>query len=199
MTERLTDPRAMRALAHAARLEILLRLQADGPATATEVAEQAGVTPSAASYHLRMLAKYGLTEDAPARRDGRERVWRARDRGLGVRTEPDDPPEVKAAKEALIDTVYDSAHRELRRAMGQVDREPEEWRDASAWRRWQLLVTAEEMKRLDEQVQGLLAPYKARTRDSAPDGARVAGAQFTLYLRPEPRPHGLPTEDHDAL
>ncbi|MFD0479590.1 winged helix-turn-helix domain-containing protein [Nonomuraea thailandensis] len=38
-----------------------------GSATATEVAEIAGITPSAASYHLRMLAKYGFVEDAPPR------------------------------------------------------------------------------------------------------------------------------------
>ena len=75
--ESLSDPKAMRALAHPARLAILNRLGVDGSATATEVAEVAGITPSAASYHLRMLAKYGFVEDAPPRGDGRERVWRA--------------------------------------------------------------------------------------------------------------------------
>ena len=64
----LSDPKAMRALAHPARLAILTRLE--GSATATEVAEVAGITPSAASYHLRMLAKYGFVEDAPPRGDG---------------------------------------------------------------------------------------------------------------------------------
>nr|BFE87387.1 hypothetical protein GCM10020093_099880 [Planobispora longispora] len=67
----LSDPRAMRALAHPARLAILNRLQEEGVATATDVAEVVGITPSAASYHLRMLAKYGFVEDAPPRGDGR--------------------------------------------------------------------------------------------------------------------------------
>ncbi|WP_232075867.1 ArsR/SmtB family transcription factor [Phytohabitans suffuscus] len=37
----------------------------------------AGLSPSATSYHLRALARYGLVEQAPSRGDGRERVWRA--------------------------------------------------------------------------------------------------------------------------
>ncbi|MFC7589001.1 ArsR/SmtB family transcription factor [Nonomuraea antimicrobica] len=61
----LSDPMAMRALAHPARLSILQWLGLEDSATATEVAEHAGITPSAASYHLRMLAKYGFVQDAP--------------------------------------------------------------------------------------------------------------------------------------
>ena len=94
----LTDPTAMRALAHPARLAILNRLQIEGPGTATEVAEVVGVTPSAASYHLRMLAKYGFVEDAPARGDGRERLWRHNATNLTVSPEPDDLPEVRAPR-----------------------------------------------------------------------------------------------------
>src|SRR6478752_3155819 len=90
----LTDPKAMRALAHPARLAILNRLGADGSATATEVAEIAGITPSAASYHLRMLAKYGFVEDAPPRGDGRERVWKPTSTPLSVGVQPGDQPEV---------------------------------------------------------------------------------------------------------
>src|SRR5713226_3824820 len=52
----ITDPRAMRALAHPARIAILQHLVVDGPATATECAEIAGLSPSACSYHLRALA-----------------------------------------------------------------------------------------------------------------------------------------------
>src|SRR5262245_34883612 len=100
--ESLSDPKAMRALAHPARLAMLSRLGSEGPATATEVAEAAGVTPSAASYHLRMLAKYGFVEDAPPRGDGRERLWKSVGHTLAVETLPDDQPEVRAAKDLLV-------------------------------------------------------------------------------------------------
>ncbi|MFI6393037.1 ArsR/SmtB family transcription factor [Nonomuraea sp. NPDC050547] len=199
MTDVLSDPKVMRALAHPARLEMLNRLQVEGPSTATEIAEFAGVTPSAASYHLRMLAKYGFVEDAPPRADGRERVWRSTGQGLSVSTEPDDAPELRAAKELLIHTVYDEAHADLKRSMGQVDREPREWRAGSTWRRKFLHIGPEEMRRLGEQMDALLAPYQAGSREDAPGDARTVVVQYSIYLRPERPVPGLPTEDHDAV
>src|ERR1700722_14273207 len=76
---KLTDPRMMRALEHQARIAIWSHLGLRGPATATECAEIAGLSPSACSYHLRTLARYGFVEEARASAaDGRERPWRAR-------------------------------------------------------------------------------------------------------------------------
>src|SRR5215207_3257321 len=79
-----SDPQALRALAHTGRYAILERLQTRGPATATECAEAAGLSPSACSYHLRLLARHGFVEEDTSegattgrRSDGRERVWRA--------------------------------------------------------------------------------------------------------------------------
>ena len=59
----ISDPQALRALAHTGRYAILERLQSRGPATATECADVAGLSPSACSYHLRLLAKYGFVEE----------------------------------------------------------------------------------------------------------------------------------------
>jgi len=74
----LTDPRMMRALAHPARIAIWQFLGLEGPATATECAEVAGLSPSACSYHLRTLARYGfVAEDLASAADGRQRPWRA--------------------------------------------------------------------------------------------------------------------------
>src|SRR3954467_2895209 len=87
----LHNPRALRALAHPARLDILERLNSDGPATATECAEVVGLSPSACSYHLRALARWGLVEAADST-DRRERRRRPRGPlGLG------DPPDTRRA------------------------------------------------------------------------------------------------------
>jgi DNA-binding transcriptional ArsR family regulator len=192
----LTDPTAMRALAHPARLEILNRLQTEGPGTATEVAEIVGVTPSAASYHLRMLAKYGFVEDAPARGDGRERLWRSSGMSLTFSPEPDDLPEVRSAKELLIKVWRDQAADEVTRAMDNYDRESPEWREAVTFNSTILLVDAEELKRLGEQIDELLAPYlsSVRGRAQVPAGARISEAQVSLFPRVVRRPHGLPEE-----
>ncbi|WP_188190798.1 helix-turn-helix domain-containing protein [Nonomuraea sp. SYSU D8015] len=195
----LSDPKAMRALAHPARLMILNRLGVEGSATATEVAEIAGITPSAASYHLRMLAKYGFVEDAPPRGDGRERLWRPVDRPLSVGIRADDRPEVRDAKVSLMLAFRREANEEAERALTELDREPEEWRDATVFNRVRIRVDAEEMARLNEAIRELIEPYVARRRseEDAPNGARIAEAQVNLFpvaKRPVP---GLPTEDHD--
>ncbi|WP_309081002.1 winged helix-turn-helix domain-containing protein [Zhihengliuella sp.] len=72
------DPQAIRALAHEARLEALEELiSSQSSRTATELASRCGLTPSAMSYHLRALEKYGYVERAPSEGDARERRWRA--------------------------------------------------------------------------------------------------------------------------
>src|SRR5579859_810386 len=89
---KVTDPVMMRALAHPARIDILLHLIVHGPATATECAEVAGLSPSACSYHLRTLARYGLAEEAPDEAaDGRQRPWRAGMVSFDIPAQDDDP------------------------------------------------------------------------------------------------------------
>jgi AcrR family transcriptional regulator len=73
----IADPRSARALAHPARVGILNRLIAGGPATATQCAGVVGLSPSACSYHMRTLLRYGFVRAAAPRADGRERVWQA--------------------------------------------------------------------------------------------------------------------------
>src|SRR6516162_99595 len=69
----LSDPRASRALAHPARLAILEALTAGDELTATELAAVTGLSPSATSYHLKALAKWGIVEAGEGRADGRAR------------------------------------------------------------------------------------------------------------------------------
>src|SRR3954463_16231783 len=89
---RIADPRVMRALAHPARIEIVEYLNDTGAAvSATEVAGMVGLSPSATSYHLRELAKYGLVEQAPSRGDGRERLWRSTNSGLRIDADLEQP------------------------------------------------------------------------------------------------------------
>src|SRR3954466_8129577 len=75
-TIELTDPRALRAVAHPIRLELIGLLRRSGPLTATEAAARIGESPASCSFHLRQLAKYGLVEEAGGGR-GRQRPWRA--------------------------------------------------------------------------------------------------------------------------
>ncbi|MFI6632469.1 ArsR/SmtB family transcription factor [Nonomuraea fuscirosea] len=198
--EGLSDPKAMRALAHPARLMILNRLNVEGSATATEVAEIAGITPSAASYHLRMLAKYGFVEDAPLRGDGRERLWKAVGKPVSVGVLPDDQPDVREAKVTLITAFRREANEEAERALANIDQEPEEWRDATLFGRYRIRVDAEELAQLNREIGKLIEPFVVQRRREgvAPKGARVAEAQVNLFPVVARAVPGLPTEDHGA-
>ncbi|MGW9550078.1 ArsR/SmtB family transcription factor [Citricoccus zhacaiensis] len=96
----ISDPQAIRALAHEARLEALEELYASqSTRTATELASRCGLTPSAMSYHLRALEKYGFVERSPSEGDGRERRWKAAGYSLLV----DSLNHTPASKQAFID------------------------------------------------------------------------------------------------
>ncbi|MEZ5411091.1 MAG: metalloregulator ArsR/SmtB family transcription factor [Acidimicrobiales bacterium] len=62
----------MKAMAHPGR-RAMLRLARDGERTATELAEAAGLSPSAASQHLKLLKDVGLMH---VRIDAKHRLYR---------------------------------------------------------------------------------------------------------------------------
>ncbi|HMO12239.1 MAG TPA: helix-turn-helix domain-containing protein, partial [Actinotalea sp.] len=116
----MTDPRALRAMAHPLRLDLIELLGTEGPATAAECARRLGSTQAGCSYHLRQLAAYGFVEQAESRGDARERPWQLTDleqswSGTG-----------KAAEE--LERVF--VQREADRILAwQAATQPEHWRD----------------------------------------------------------------------
>lgn len=179
---RVTDARALRALAHPARIEIVEHLNVSGSTvTATEMAGLVGLSPSATSYHLRELAKYGLVEQAPNQGDGRERRWRSTGSSLWIEGD-DNQPEAVAAQRSLIDLYL---NRDRQRVLDWLDRQQGdtvEWREASAMMGQQLLVTAAELTKINEQVRALMEPYRVRERrEDAPAGSRQVVVQYLTF------------------
>ena len=84
---RVTDVRALRALAHPLRNRLLGLLRLHGPSTATLLGTRVGESSGSTSYHLRQLAAYGFVEEVPDHGTGRERWWRARHRMTSWRAE----------------------------------------------------------------------------------------------------------------
>ena len=84
---RVTDVRALRALAHPLRNRLLGLLRLDGPSTATLLGRRVGESSGSTSYHLRQLAAYGFVEEVEGHGTGRERWWRARHRMTSWRAE----------------------------------------------------------------------------------------------------------------
>jgi DNA-binding transcriptional ArsR family regulator len=179
---RIGDPRVMRALAHPARIEIVEHLNDTGAAvTATEAAAIVGLSPSATSYHLRELAKYGLIEQAPSRGDGRERVWQSTTTGLRIDADLDEPG-ARAATQALVDMYLVRDQERLREWIARQPDEAPEWRDAGTIMGQRLLITAEELQEINGKVRDLLEPYRMRERqETAPEGSRRVAVNYTSY------------------
>jgi hypothetical protein len=157
---KLTDPRMMRALAHPARIAIWMHLGLRGAATATECADVAALSPSACSYHLRTLARYGFVEeDRASAADGRERPWRARLLALDLEDRADDPPSAQVASWLLSDSIRAAAEEDRARYLARRSEYPADWRAASGEVFSVAHVTPDELDRLREEVLEILAPY----------------------------------------
>ncbi|MGM7671071.1 ArsR/SmtB family transcription factor [Microbacterium sp. A93] len=112
----ISDPQAIRALAHEARLEALEELFASqSTRTATELASRCGLTPSAMSYHLRALEKYGFVERSPSEGDGRERRWKAAGYSLLVDSLNHSPASKQAFIDVQLNTFRDRIMKEVTR------------------------------------------------------------------------------------
>jgi DNA-binding transcriptional ArsR family regulator len=168
----LTDPRALRALAHPTRLALVGLLRTQGPLTATKAGELLGESSASASFHLRQLAKYGLVEEAGGGR-GRERPWRATAM-FTAWPEVAGTPELAAASSLLRAVLAERYFEQLMRWLEARDSEPRPWQEAAHFGDTLLYVTAEELRDLGRKEQALLRGYLERlTRpELRPPGAR---------------------------
>ena len=185
-----TDPRAMRALAHPVRLAILGKLNREGPSTATRLAPDVGATPSVVSWHLRHLAGFGLVRDAETGGDGRERWWEAAARGFRFAA-PDDPEDAEAAAayQALSEQMFLQADALPRRWLLDVEPGlPTRWRQLGGLANTRIVVTAAELEAIERGIEAVLAPYVQRDDADAPRRSRsVRILRYVLPDRAEPR------------
>lgn len=177
------DAATMRALAHPARIAILDRLFDGEPATATELAEVCGLSPSATSYHLRELAKANLIEQAPSRGDGRERVWRSHLQGLNIEAGPEGGAAEKAADRELSVMFLEIEDARARAWLARRDEEPYEWYTAATSADMQIQVTAEELRELNDEVFALFERYARSRRPDPPEGSRQVNVTYRSFPR----------------
>jgi DNA-binding transcriptional ArsR family regulator len=178
---RITDPLAMRALAHPARIAILQHLVLDGPATATECAEVAGLSPSACSYHLRALARHGFVgEDPASAADGRHRPWRASVVAISFGEDPDQPDAVQAAGRLLAASMQARIGEVRARYLERESEYSPEWRDASGMHQDVLHVTAQELAAVRAEFAALLSGYRRLNRADRPAGTRRVHAVLDM-------------------
>jgi DNA-binding transcriptional ArsR family regulator len=189
----LTDPKALRALAHPTRLTLLGMLRHSGPLTATAAAELLGENSASTSFHLRQLAKYGLVEEAGGG-TGRERPWRATTM-FTYWPDSSDDPKVSAAAGLLRSVIAEQQFNRLLQWFEAAPDEPPEWQEAAIFGDTLLYVTAEELERLWQQTKEMVDVYLDRQLhpELRPDGARAVS--FLHIAHPLVGRPGLDAED----
>jgi DNA-binding MarR family transcriptional regulator len=179
---RMTDPKMMRALAHPARIAIWMHIGLRGSATATECAEVAGLSPSACSYHLRSLARYGFVEeDRASAADGRERPWRARLLALTMEDRPDNPPAERLARRLLVENLRADAEETRVRYLDRKSEYPAAWQIASGETFSVAHVTPDELRELRAKVTEIMAPYVRLEEEERSAGALPVRIMFDAF------------------
>jgi len=142
----LTDPKAMRALAHPLRWALLEALGHAGTLTATQASEMLGESPANCAFHLRTLARYGFVEEAGGGK-GRERPWRQAYRRLSWQARQGDE-QFRLAGQALNQIWLDRVLSRARRSLAATASWPEGFEDDLGGSTSMLYVTPDEAREL---------------------------------------------------
>ena len=194
-TVEVADPRAMRALAHPLRLDLLDLLAMQGTATATRCAELLGESQASCSFHLRQLAKYGFVEEAqPA--SWRERPWRLTSASRRWSSVQPDPAGPLAAAE--LGRVF--VEREAARLLAwhrTSNASPQAWQQASKVSTTPLWRTTTELQEIAARLVQVAVEAEDHLRERVEDPAtRPAAARpVQLLIAGYPLPGFEPVED----
>ncbi|HUZ54947.1 MAG TPA: helix-turn-helix domain-containing protein [Streptosporangiaceae bacterium] len=179
--KRITDPKALRALAHPIRMSLIGLLRTEGPLTATRAAELLGESSATCSFHLRQLGKYGMAEEATGGQ-GRERPWQATTMSTDVPDFADDPDLAAASglyRSVLAERYFDW----LKRWLDQQPAEPAEWQRAELFGDKLLYLTVRELSELGQKLHDVFDEYVDRTARPElrpPDSRLISVLQFAF-------------------
>ena len=167
---KVTDAKAMRAVAHPVRMALIELFGYRETLTATQASEALGESPANCAFHLRTLAKYGFVREAGGGR-GRERPWTLVNRSVTITTDQPDPQAALAAGE-LGRLWLERWIERARRVFGSRNEVPG-WGEASGWSNSHIFLTPDETTRLRGEMRQLLNRYERRLTDPAlrPEGA----------------------------
>jgi predicted ArsR family transcriptional regulator len=181
----ITDPKALRALAHPLRMRLLHVISQEGTATATQCARLVGESVANCSYHLNTLAKYDYIEEAEGGQ-GREKPWRLVHEGhswseVGLDTEG------ALAAEAASQAFLDFAFEQIRSRFRTASLESDEWREVMCADDSNEYLTAAEALAIRDEIRALMQRFKGRREDPSarPEGARPVHFFLSTTVSPE--------------
>jgi predicted ArsR family transcriptional regulator len=184
----ITDPKALRALAHPLRWKLLELITREGKATATRCAEEVGESVANCSYHLNTLAKYGFVEHAEGGQ-GREKPWQVIEKSqswsdLGL------DHEGALAAQAATSAFLDFQLNQIRERFLAAHLEPDEWREAIGANNTNEWLTPAELTEIREDIRKIMARFRDRldNPDARPPDARSVNLFLSTTVAPRIKP-----------
>lgn len=181
---KITDPKALRALAHPLRWQLLEILGREGTATATQCAQETGESVANCSYHLNLLAKYHYVEKAEGGH-GREKPWRVVRKDFQLSSEGMDDDGAIAARAAST-AFLDYELNQIKERSLTSHLHPREWRAAVGADNTDEFLTPDEVAELRSAVRDLMVKYRDRREhpELRPEGARSVGIFLSTSIPP---------------
>ena len=180
----ISDPKAMRALAHPVRLAILDAMHNEGQLTATRAADLLNQSPGNMSWHLQTLAKYGFIVEAKGAK-GRSRPWKIAP-GTNKFNPTEAVPGSLDAIEHLVITVLDRSFEQLQEWWQQRKDFGDAWFEASFIKEDTSFLTSAELAEISEHMDQLLSRYDERS-DPAQRPAGALPVHMVTFAHPMPR------------
>ena len=174
-----TDPLALRAMAHPLRLKLIGLVGINGTLTATQAAAALDSTPAVTAYHLRTLAKYGFVEDAGSE-SARERPWRLTELAVSFSWNDDDP-----AGRVMSQVAFSEWFEHVRRFQEHKDEYPADVQAPSEATESVLFASPDEVMELTGKIRDLLEPFRERI-DPALRPSGVVPMEILVLTHPVP-------------
>ena len=169
-----TDPVALRALAHPLRLRLLQLLRdRRGPATGAELAQATGESTASVSYHLSVLHQHGFVEPDPEPgATKRHKPWRTTYETMRISTgAPGERPLDGAGGPVLATWLADTRATQDAYLSSPV---ADETQDAATFQLTRLQLDADQAERLATEVAAVVNRYRG---DGTP---RPEQAEFSV-------------------
>lgn len=181
-----SDPRALRALAHPLRLALLEALSSAPTLTATQASDLFGESPANCAFHLRTLARYGFAEEA-GHGPGRTRRWRRTGSRVEIPARPGDA-RWAAAADAFGQVWLDRYLERARQSLTRQSSWPAEWQQSLGRMQFTLHLTPAEARAVKDDIARVLQRHAGRLADPARRPAGAAATEFLVlgYLPPPP-------------
>jgi len=182
----ITDPKALRAMAHPLRWQLLEIVAREGTATATLCAQETGESVANCSYHLNLLAKYDYVEKAEGGQ-GREKPWRVVSQSQRFGTEDAFDDDTRLAVQAASSAFLDYEFSQIRDRSLRLHLEPAEWQGVLGSDNSNEFMTPAEVEELRLAYRELLERFRDRRTDPAkrPAGARPVNLFFATTVKPD--------------